>query len=104
MQTGTHERSQPTLTPATSAPSSTTAPSRPATTRASLQPASKTGSASRPSNPQPERSEAEMITPMTSTDPLVEVLAARLRVMDLIGWQGIATWAEESELSFEDLR
>src|SRR5262245_47006074 len=45
-----------------------------------------------------------MITLMTSTDSLVEVLAARLRVMDLIGWQGIATWAEESELSFEDLR
>jgi DNA-binding MarR family transcriptional regulator len=45
-----------------------------------------------------------MITPMTSTDPLVEVLATRLRLMDLIGWQRIATWAEESELSFEDLR
>jgi DNA-binding MarR family transcriptional regulator len=24
--------------------------------------------------------------------------------MDLVGWQRIATWAEESELSFEDLR
>ena len=47
---------------------------------------------------------AEMITPMTSTDPLVEVLATRLRLMDLIGWQRIATWAEQSELSFEDLR
>jgi DNA-binding MarR family transcriptional regulator len=37
-------------------------------------------------------------------DPLVEALAARLRVMDLIGWQRIAAWAEESGLSFEDLR
>ena len=45
-----------------------------------------------------------MITPMTSTDPLVEALATRLRLMDLIGWQRIATWAEQSELSFEDLR
>ena len=45
-----------------------------------------------------------MITPTTSTDPLVEVLATRLRRLDLIGWQRIATWAEESELSFEDLR
>ena len=41
---------------------------------------------------------------MTSTDPLVEALATRLRLMDLVGWQRIATWAEESELSFEDLR
>jgi DNA-binding MarR family transcriptional regulator len=24
--------------------------------------------------------------------------------MDLVGWQRIATWAEQSELSFEDLR
>jgi DNA-binding MarR family transcriptional regulator len=39
-----------------------------------------------------------------STDPLVEALATRLRVMDLVGWQRIATWAEQSELSFEDLR
>jgi DNA-binding MarR family transcriptional regulator len=45
-----------------------------------------------------------MITPMTSTDPLVEALATRLRLIDLIAWQQIATWAEESELSFEDLR
>jgi DNA-binding MarR family transcriptional regulator len=45
-----------------------------------------------------------MSTPTTSTDPLVEVLATRLRVMDIVGWQRIATWAEESELSFEDLR
>jgi DNA-binding MarR family transcriptional regulator len=47
---------------------------------------------------------ADMITPTTSIDPLVEALATRLRHMDLIGWQRIATWAEESELSFEDLR
>jgi DNA-binding MarR family transcriptional regulator len=45
-----------------------------------------------------------MITPTTSTDPLVEVLATRLRVIDLVAWQQIATWAEESQLSFEDLR
>ena len=45
-----------------------------------------------------------MITQMTSTDPLVEALATRLRRMDLVGWQRIATWAEQSELSFEDLR
>jgi DNA-binding MarR family transcriptional regulator len=45
-----------------------------------------------------------MITPTTSTDSLVEALATRLRLMDLVGWQGIATWAEQSELSFEDLR
>ena len=45
-----------------------------------------------------------MITPLTDTDPLVEVLATRLRLVDLIGWQRIATWAEQSELSFEDLR
>jgi DNA-binding MarR family transcriptional regulator len=45
-----------------------------------------------------------MITAMTSTDPLVEALATRLRLIDLIGWQRIATWAEQSELSFEDLR
>jgi DNA-binding MarR family transcriptional regulator len=45
-----------------------------------------------------------MITPMTSSDPLVEALATRLRLMDLLGWQRIATWAEESGLSFEDLR
>jgi DNA-binding MarR family transcriptional regulator len=45
-----------------------------------------------------------MITPTTSTDPLVEALAARLRLMDLVGWQRIATWAEQYELSFEDLR
>ena len=45
-----------------------------------------------------------MITFTTSTDPLVEVLATRLRRMDLVAWQRIATWAEQSELSFEDLR
>jgi DNA-binding MarR family transcriptional regulator len=45
-----------------------------------------------------------MITPMSSTDPLVDVLATRLRLMDLVGWQRIARWAQESELSFEDLR
>jgi DNA-binding MarR family transcriptional regulator len=45
-----------------------------------------------------------MITSTTSTDPLVEVLATRLRLMDLVAWQRIATWAEQSELSFEDLR
>jgi DNA-binding MarR family transcriptional regulator len=45
-----------------------------------------------------------MITTTTSTDPLVETIATRLRLMDLVGWQRIATWAEQSELSFEDLR
>ena len=34
----------------------------------------------------------------------MEALATRLRLMDLVGWQRIATWAEQSELSFEDLR
>jgi DNA-binding MarR family transcriptional regulator len=41
---------------------------------------------------------------MTSTDPLVEALARRLRLVDIVAWQRIAAWAEESELSFEDLR
>jgi len=41
---------------------------------------------------------------MTPTDPLVEALATRLRLIDLFGWQRIATWAEEAGLSFEDLR
>ena len=45
-----------------------------------------------------------MIIRTTSTDPLVEALATRLRRMDLIGWQQIASWAEQSQLSFEDLR
>jgi DNA-binding MarR family transcriptional regulator len=44
-----------------------------------------------------------MITP-TMSNQLVEALAARLRVLDLIGWRQVATWAEESEFSFEDLR
>ena len=39
-----------------------------------------------------------------STDPLVEALVPRLRLVDLVGWQRIAAWAEESGLSFEDLR
>lgn len=46
----------------------------------------------------------EMITPTTSTDPLVEEIRTRLRVIDLVSWQRVAAWAEESELSFEDLR
>jgi DNA-binding MarR family transcriptional regulator len=41
---------------------------------------------------------------MTPTDPLVEALSTRLRLIDLFGWRRIATWAEEAELSFEDLR
>ena len=45
-----------------------------------------------------------MITSTTSTDSLVEALATRLRRMDLVAWQRIARWAEQSELSFEDLR
>ena len=45
-----------------------------------------------------------MITPTTSKDSLVEVLATRLRRLDLVGWQQVTTWAEESQLSFEDLR
>ena len=45
-----------------------------------------------------------MMTPTTSTDALVEALATRLRRMDLVGWQRVATWAKQSELSFEDLR
>jgi hypothetical protein len=43
-------------------------------------------------------------TTATSTDRLVEVLVTRLRTLDLVGWQRIAAWAEESGLSFEDLR
>lgn len=34
----------------------------------------------------------------------MEVLVTRLRVLDLVGWQRVAAWAEESGLSFEDLR
>lgn len=45
-----------------------------------------------------------MITTTTSTDQLVDALAARLRRMDLFGWQRVAAWAEEAGLSFEDLR
>jgi len=45
-----------------------------------------------------------MTPPGTSTDPLVEALAARLRVMDLVGWRQIATWAEQSDLTLADLR
>ena len=45
-----------------------------------------------------------MITPTTSTDPLVEALAARVRLMDLVGWQGVAACAEEFGLSFPNLR
>jgi DNA-binding MarR family transcriptional regulator len=45
-----------------------------------------------------------MSTATTSTDPLVEALATRLRLIDVVAWQRIATWAEQSELSFEDLR
>ena len=34
----------------------------------------------------------------------MEVLATRLRLIDLVAWQRIAAWAEQAELSFEDLR
>ena len=39
-----------------------------------------------------------------TTDPLVEALATRSRLMDLLAWQRITAWAEQSELAFEDLR
>jgi DNA-binding MarR family transcriptional regulator len=45
-----------------------------------------------------------MMAPTTSTDPLVEALSSRVRLMDLVGWQRIATLAEQSDLTFEDLR
>jgi DNA-binding MarR family transcriptional regulator len=45
-----------------------------------------------------------MITHTTSTDPLVKALATQARQIDVVGWQRIAAWAEQSELSFEDLR
>lgn len=45
-----------------------------------------------------------MAAATTTADPLVDALASRMRVMDLVGWQRIAAWAEQSELSFEDLR
>jgi DNA-binding MarR family transcriptional regulator len=40
----------------------------------------------------------------TSTEALVEALAARLRRVDLIGWAQITAQAEKLGLSFEDLR
>lgn len=40
----------------------------------------------------------------SSTDPLVDALAKRLRSADLIGWAQITARAEELGLSFEDLR
>ena len=79
-------------------------PSPPATTHASRPPTSRTGSASPPARRADPNGKAEMITPMTSTDPLVEALATRLRLIDVVAWQRIAMWAEASELSFEDLR
>jgi DNA-binding MarR family transcriptional regulator len=45
-----------------------------------------------------------MIRGTTPTDRLVEAIATRIRRMDLLAWQQVAAWAEESELSFEDLR
>jgi DNA-binding MarR family transcriptional regulator len=45
-----------------------------------------------------------MTAAATSSDPLVDTLATRLRRMDLVGWQRIASWAEERELTFEKLR
>ncbi len=47
---------------------------------------------------------AEMSGPTAPTDALVEALAARVRLVDLVGWQRIAAWAEKLELSFQDLR
>jgi DNA-binding MarR family transcriptional regulator len=40
----------------------------------------------------------------TSTEPLVEAIATRLRQVDLISWAQITARAEELGLSFEDLR
>jgi DNA-binding MarR family transcriptional regulator len=40
----------------------------------------------------------------TATDPLVEALATRLRLIDVVAWQRIAMWAEQAGLSFADLR
>ena len=45
-----------------------------------------------------------MTTDTIANDLLVEGLAGHLRSMDLVSWQRIATWAEQSALSFEDLR
>jgi DNA-binding MarR family transcriptional regulator len=44
------------------------------------------------------------MTPAASTDPLVDALAARQRLLDLVGWQRISALAEQCALSFEDLR
>lgn len=43
-------------------------------------------------------------SPSTSTDPLVDALAKRLRRADLVGWAQITAWAEQLGLSFADLR
>jgi DNA-binding MarR family transcriptional regulator len=40
----------------------------------------------------------------TSTEPLVDAIATRVRNVDLIGWAQITARAEELGLSFEDLR
>jgi hypothetical protein len=40
----------------------------------------------------------------TSTETLVDELATRLHRIDLVGWAQIAAWAENFQLSFEDLR
>jgi DNA-binding MarR family transcriptional regulator len=45
-----------------------------------------------------------VVATTTSNGPLVEALATRLRRMDLVGWQRVASWAEQFELSFENLR
>jgi DNA-binding MarR family transcriptional regulator len=42
--------------------------------------------------------------PTVSTDQLVDELTARLRRVDLVAWTRIVAWAEESDLSLEDLR
>jgi DNA-binding MarR family transcriptional regulator len=55
--------------------------------------------------PEEQRDDRPEITRgATSTDPLVEVLATRMRRMDLVAWQRIVSWAERSRLSFEALR
>ena len=40
----------------------------------------------------------------TSTEPLVEAIATRMRRVDLIAWARISAWAGELQLSFQDLR
>jgi DNA-binding MarR family transcriptional regulator len=45
-----------------------------------------------------------VVATTTSNGPLVEVLATRLRRMDLVGWRRVASSAEHFELSFENLR